>query len=313
MWDFKTFDFGWSSAGSLLDHPSNFKLTSNSIGPWITTLIPLHQVCGLSWWPWHELLWPWLNSWSNLKLWPKKDLWPWHPLIIHNTREAKATLDASLGQIVCVCVGRGEILWWHWNDLLWPGWTPGQNSKRDPKWPLTLTLTLAPIILERSMPTSGASLYWKPLTLTLAPIILERSRATSGASLYWKPLTLTLAPIILERSRATSGASLYWKPLTLTLAPIKLERSMATSGASLYWNSVPVGVFEIWWWPWNNLWWPQLNSCSNFKIWPTNDLWSWPWPPLIFNNASLVKVRAWISRFGGDLEMTSGDLGWTLL
>ena len=58
--------------------------------------------------------------------------------------------------------------------------------------------------------------------------------------------------------------------------PKTIGESRPTPDASLV--KIGAGVFEIW----NDLWWPQLNSPANFKIYPqvTFDLgWPWPRPP----------------------------------
>ena len=77
-------------------------------------------------------------------------------------------------------------------------------------------------------------------------------------------------------------------PLTLgDLDPdplITIGGSRATPGASLV--KIAAGVSEICWWPWNDLWWSQLNSLANWLNSPANfkilhqvtfDL-GWPWP-----------------------------------
>ena len=81
--------------------------------------------------------------------------------------------------------------------------------------------------------------------------------------------------------------------------PITIGGSRATPGESLV--KIGAGVSEIWWWPWNDLWWSRLNSPANFKILPqvTFDLGRpWPRPPITIggsraiSGAILVKIGA---------------------
>ena len=81
--------------------------------------------------------------------------------------------------------------------------------------------------------------------------------------------------------------------------PITIGGSRATPDASLV--KISAGVSEIWWWPWNDLCWPWLNSPANFKILPPSDLWPWmtltPTPynhqgSRVINGVILVKIGA---------------------